>query len=97
MLMTQIGGGDVVRYLISLLSIGIDKVKCQSCLALRNLASDGERDVNASLNSSMFLCRFNSDADSRGWRPQSDSSALERNRRRMPDCRYRGTSKSIDP
>ncbi|XP_065843575.1 uncharacterized protein [Oscarella lobularis] len=40
-LMTQIGGGDVVRYLISLLSIGIDKVKCQSCLALRNLASDG--------------------------------------------------------
>lgn len=37
------GGGDkVLRHLISLMSGAIEKVQCQACLAVRNLASDSD-------------------------------------------------------
>ncbi|XP_033727812.1 vacuolar protein 8-like [Pecten maximus] len=40
-LMVAIGHTDVIRNLIKLVSVKAEKVQCQACLALRNLASDG--------------------------------------------------------
>ncbi|XP_060084838.1 uncharacterized protein LOC132564182 [Ylistrum balloti] len=40
-LMVAIGHTDVIRNLIKLVSVKSEKVQCQACLALRNLASDG--------------------------------------------------------
>ncbi|OWF43479.1 vacuolar protein 8-like [Mizuhopecten yessoensis] len=40
-LMVAIGHTDVIRNLIRLVSAKEEKVQCQACLALRNLASDG--------------------------------------------------------
>lgn len=41
-LMVAIGHSDVIKHLIRLMSAKEDKVKCQACLALRNLASEDE-------------------------------------------------------
>ncbi|XP_077989675.1 uncharacterized protein LOC144444144 [Glandiceps talaboti] len=45
MLMIGIGYYDIIRFLIQLLNYPADKVKCQACLALRNLASDDDNQV----------------------------------------------------
>ena len=42
MMMIGLGHHDLLRYLIELLSANVERVRCQACLALRNLASDGE-------------------------------------------------------
>ncbi|XP_070533914.1 uncharacterized protein [Ptychodera flava] len=44
-LMIGIGHYDIIRSLIQLLSYQTEKVKCQACLALRNLASDDDNQV----------------------------------------------------
>ncbi|XP_069106513.1 uncharacterized protein [Argopecten irradians] len=40
-MMVALGHTDVIRNLIKLVSANVEKVQCQACLALRNLASDG--------------------------------------------------------
>nr|XP_006825624.1 PREDICTED: vacuolar protein 8-like [Saccoglossus kowalevskii] len=44
-MMIAVGHYDVIRSFISLLSYPADKVKCQACLALRNMASDDDNQV----------------------------------------------------
>ena len=41
-MMVAVGNRDVMRALINLLSSTKEKVKCQACLALRNLATDSK-------------------------------------------------------
>lgn len=44
-MMTGIGHHDLLRNLIDLLSANVERVRCQACLALRNLASDDDTQV----------------------------------------------------
>ncbi|KAK6167613.1 hypothetical protein SNE40_021596 [Patella caerulea] len=44
-MMVAIGNHDVIRDLIKLLLSKKEKVKCQACYALRNLASDGDNQI----------------------------------------------------
>lgn len=46
-MMIAVGHSDVVRQLVKLLSSKKDRVKCQACFALRNLASDDENQLLA--------------------------------------------------
>ena len=41
-MMVAVGNRDVMRALVRLLSSPKEKVKCQACLALRNLATDSK-------------------------------------------------------
>jgi len=45
-MMTAVGHYDVIRRLLTLLRAKQEKVTCQACLALRNLASDPENQIN---------------------------------------------------